>query len=130
MSTLWTPEGEHPVSRQSEPAPAPARGPAPEGAEPTEEELVAEMAELREQLVRTPAEVVVVNHAYGLAQLARLHLSLDPPQLDQARVAIDAFAALVEGMRGRLGEPEPELVTFLDQLRLAFVEIARATARS
>ena len=55
------------------------------------------MDELRDQLARTPAEVVVANHAFGLFELAALHLSLQPPQLDQARLAIDALAALVDG---------------------------------
>lgn len=87
------------------------------------------MAEVRE-LARTPAEVVVANHALGLWQLAALHLSLDPPQLDEARVAIDAFAALVEGMAGRLGEAEAQLAGALEQLRLAFVELARAAQAS
>ncbi len=81
------------------------------------------MAELREQLARTPAEVVVANHAFGLFELAALHLSMKPAQLDQARVAIDAFGALVEGMAGRLGEPESQLTEGLSQLRLAFVQI-------
>ena len=63
------------------------------------------MAELREQLARTPAEVVIANHAFGLFELAALHLSLQPPQLDQARLAIDALAALVDGLGDRLGEP-------------------------
>lgn len=120
MSTLWTPDGERPVPRAGERAPE-----APQE-EPTDEELAADVAELQEQLARTPAEVVVANHAYGLWELAALHLSLQPPQLDQARLAIDALAALVEGLRDRLGEPEAQLVTALDQLRLAFVEIANA----
>ncbi|HET6963932.1 MAG TPA: hypothetical protein VFH58_04110, partial [Acidimicrobiales bacterium] len=63
------------------------------------------MADLRErmdQLAATPAEVVVANHAYGLSQLAALHLSLEKPQLDQARLAIDAFGCLVEGLGDRL----------------------------
>ena len=66
--------------------------------------MAAQMDELREQLARTPAEVVVANHAFGLFELAALHLSLQPPQLDQARLAIDALAALVEGLGGRLGD--------------------------
>ena len=49
---------------------------------------------LRDELARTPAEVVVANHAFGLFELAALHLSLQPPQLPQARLAIDALAAL------------------------------------
>lgn len=87
------------------------------------------MADLREQLARTPAEVVVANHAFGLFELAALHLSLQPPQLDQARVAIDALGVLVEGMAGRLGEGEKELGEGLSQLRMAFVQIKEAAQR-
>lgn len=84
------------------------------------------MAELREQLAGTPAEVVVANHAYGLFELAALHLSLEQPQLDQARLAIDALGYLVEGLGDRLGEPAAELGTALAQLRLAFVQVQAA----
>jgi hypothetical protein len=121
MSTLWTPGGERPVGRQPEPPPAAA--PPTADTEPSEEEMRAQMAQLQEQLARTPAEVVVANHAYGIFELAALHLSLQPPQLDQAALAIDALATLVEGMRGRLGEGEASLVDGLGQLRLAYVQI-------
>jgi hypothetical protein len=84
------------------------------------------MAELRDQLARTPAEVVVANHAFGLFELAALHLSLDPPQLDQARLAIDALAALVEGLGDRLGDHGRELTSGLSQLRMAYVQIQGA----
>lgn len=84
------------------------------------------MAELRDQLAGTPAEVVVANHAYGLFELAALHLSLDPPQLAEARLAIDALGYLVEGLGDRLGEPATELATALAQLRLAFVQVQAA----
>lgn len=81
------------------------------------------MAELQEQLARTPAYRVVANHAFGLFELAALHLSLQPPQLDQASLAIDAMAALVEGLGERLGEHAAELSDGLAQLRMAFVQI-------
>jgi hypothetical protein len=81
------------------------------------------MAELQEQLARTPAYLVVANHAFGLFELAALHLSLQPPQLDEARLAIDAMAALVEGLGDRLGEHAAELSDGLAQLRMAYVEI-------
>lgn len=84
------------------------------------------MAELQQQLAQTPVEIVVANHGFGLFELAALHLSLKPAQLDQARVAIDALGALVEGMAGRLGEPESQLVEGLAQLRMAFVQIRGA----
>lgn len=138
MSTLWTPDGERPI-RRSDPAgsappppppPPPASGEPPGGeGEPDDEEMRARMAELSEQMAQTPAEVVVANHAYGLFELAALHLSRQPPQLDQARIAIDAFAALVEGMAGRLGEGERQLVDGLAQLRMAYVQIANAAGK-
>jgi hypothetical protein len=72
--------------------------------------------------------VVVANHAFGLFELAALHLSLDPPQLDQARLAIDALSALVEGLGDRLGEHGKELTAGLSQLRMAYVQIQAAHA--
>lgn len=84
------------------------------------------MAELRQQLADTPARTVVANHCYGMFELAALHLSLDPPKLDQARLAIDALALLVEGLTSRLGEEEAQLREGLTQLRLAFVRLGGA----
>jgi hypothetical protein len=85
------------------------------------------MAEIQEQLARTPVELVIANHAFGLFELAALHLSLQPPQLPQARLAIDALGALVEGLAGRLGEYERQLVEGLANLRMAYVQIRGAT---
>jgi hypothetical protein len=72
--------------------------------------------------------VVVANHAFGLFELAALHLSLEQPQLDEARLAIDALAALVDGLGERLGDPAQELSAGLAQLRLAYVQIHSAHA--
>jgi hypothetical protein len=88
--------------------------------------VAAQLEQLREQLTRTPATVVVANHAFGLFELAALHLSLQPPQLEEARVAIDALGALVEGMAGRLGEHETQLRDGLAQMRMAFIQIRSA----
>jgi hypothetical protein len=87
----------------------------------------AEMNRLRDELARTPAEVVVANHAFGLFELAALHLSLQPPQLSQSRLAIDALAALVDGLGDRLAEALPQLSDGLSQLRMAYVQIHRAS---
>jgi hypothetical protein len=84
------------------------------------------MDELRQQLADTPASAVVANHCYGMFELAALHLSLDPPKLDQARLAIDALGLLVEGLASRLGEQEAQLKEGLTQLRLAFVRLGGA----
>ena len=92
----------------------------------SDEELEARMAELRQQLADAPVEVVVANHCFGLFELAALHLSLQPPRLPQAQLAIDALAAVVDGLSGRLGEAEQQLRDALAQLRLAFVQIKTA----
>jgi hypothetical protein len=81
------------------------------------------MEELRRQIVDTPAEVVVANHVYGLFELAALHLSEQPVNREQARLAVDAMAALVEGLAGRLGDAEPPLRDALAQIRLAYVQL-------
>jgi hypothetical protein len=95
-----------------------------------EEQVAAHLEELRRQLVATPAEVVIANHAYGLFELGAIHLSGQPPRLDEARLAIDAMAALVEGLAGRLGEAEPSLRDALAQIRLAYVQIGGAANAS
>ena len=86
------------------------------------------MLELRRQLAETPAAVVVTNHCFGLFELAALHLSLQPPQLDQAQVAIDALGAVVEGLAGRLGQDEDTLRDGLAQLRMAYVQLKATSA--
>ena len=98
----------------------------------TEEQAAAqaEVEAMRAQLAHTPAEVVVANHCYGLFELAAIYLSQTPPQLFQARLAIDGLGALLDGLRGRLGEAEPALLESLSQLRLAFVSLEGAEKSS
>ncbi len=125
MSSLWTPGGERPVrpdAAPSDPAPSQVADDQPL----TPEEMQAQMAALQQQLAETPAATVVANHCFGLFELAALHLGLQPPQLAEASLAIDALAALVEGLAGRLGDHEPQLKEALAQLRLAFVQIRAA----
>lgn len=124
MSSLWTPGGERPVP--------PPGGDGPDGEGDgsdrplTEAEVAEQMAALRDELAKTPAAAIVANHAYGIFELAALHLSLQPPQLSEAQLAIDALTALVDGLPGRLGEHEAELKSALAQLKLAFVQIRAA----
>ncbi len=150
MSSLWTPGGEHPVEPtppqppgQADPAPPDSglddeiAAALPEGVRlddlsPEErgraEEMIREMAAARERLVTTPAAVVVANHAMGLYELAALHLSQQEPNFAEATIAIDGLAAIVEGLKGRLGEAEPTLTEGLDQLRMGFVQLKSQTA--
>lgn len=130
MSSIWTPSGERPVGRP-EPDPSPADAPvaAPGGMDPaqmSEEELRAEMAEVQRQLVSTPAAVVVANHCVGLFQLAALHLEQRPPNLDEAKLAIDALAGIVESVGPRLGEDERSLRDALASIQMGFVQVKTA----
>ena len=138
MSTLWTPGGEVPVGDRlsdagpASPAGADAAAAAPEGFDldslsPEEreqaEQYIRELAESRERLRSVPASVVVANHAMGLYELAALHLANQPPNFTEATVAIDALGALLDGMQGRLGEPEATLREGLSQIQMAFVQL-------
>ncbi len=84
------------------------------------------MAMLQQQLAEAPATEIVANHCFGFFELAALHLSLQPPQLSEASVAIDALNAVVEGLAGRLGEHESQLKEGLASLKIAFVQIRAA----
>ncbi len=147
MSTLWTPSGEHPVDRPgggstSGPAPSspPPSAPGPAGGEPgspdldreltpeeraAAEEYAQQIEAAREQLLAAPAGLVVGQQALQFYELAALHLSQPEPRLDDARIAIDALAGVVEHVGSRLGEAEPALRQALNQLQMAFVEVAR-----
>lgn len=132
MSTIWTPSGERPIRREPDPEPTRTtspRGAAPTG-EPTEEELAAHFAEVQRQLLQTPASVVVANHCIGLFQLAVLHLEQQPPNLPEAKLAIDAMAAIAESLGSRLGEEEAPLREALAQLRLAYVQRQQAAGQT
>ena len=123
--SLWTPGGEHPVDPARDVPSAPAG--APPRLSPDQqmeaEAIAAEMAQVREELGSVPAAVVVANHAMGCYELAAIHLSAQPPALSEAQVAIDAFAALVETLTGKLGDDEDVLHDALAQIRLAFVQV-------
>ncbi|MFL6205504.1 MAG: hypothetical protein ACJ739_09150 [Acidimicrobiales bacterium] len=136
--SLWTPGGEHPVGhpgpddrRDGTAGPA-AEAPGPDDLEPQDlspeeqaqlEAMRAQMEEVQAQLLSAPASLVVVNHAMGIYELAALHLMQPEPKLPEASVAIDALAALVEGLSGRLGEDERTVREALAQLRAAYLEV-------
>ncbi|MGH9084759.1 MAG: hypothetical protein ACRDYW_04850 [Acidimicrobiales bacterium] len=130
--TLWTPGGEH-TPEPDRPG-GDAGGPSPGGDGPDLDDLSPEdraqleamqeqMAQVRQQLLEAPAEVVVANHAMGIYELAALHITAERPKLAEASLAIDALAALVESLAGRLGEAEPTLRDALAQLRAAYLEV-------
>jgi hypothetical protein len=108
MATLWTPDGDRPI---------------PDDERAQAEALAKEMAEVREQLARTPASVVVANHVMGFYELAAIHLSQEPPNFAEATVAIDAMHGVLDQLAGRLGENEQTLRDALSQLQLAYVQL-------
>jgi hypothetical protein len=129
MSTFWTPSGERPIpSDPPGPSPSPAAPPAGSADEPSEEELQAEFLAMQEQMLRTPAAIVVANHCIGLIELAALHLGQDPAHLADASVAIDALAGVLDAVGRRLGENEAPLRQALNQMRMAFIEARNASA--
>jgi hypothetical protein len=139
MSTLWTPSGEHPVERNrgeasSEPPPAQGAAPDEEPLSPEEqaaaEEYAQQIEEMRRQLLDLPAGVVVGQHALQFFDVAGLYLSQSPPRIEDARIAIDALAAVVEHLGSRLGEAETPIRQALHQAQLAFVEAARSAGTS
>ena len=85
------------------------------------ESLASEIAAVRDRLAQVPAATVVANHAMGLYELGAIHLSQDPPSFSEATIAIDAMAALIDRLPGRLGDDEATLRESLAQLRMAFV---------
>ena len=138
MSGLWTPDGEHLVGDDHADDHADDHdidGDDIDGDDEalTDDELTAqaqaveaELAEARKRLMEVPVEVVIVNHAMGIFELAAIHLSSQPPDLLGAALAIDAFACLVEGLDERLGPEVATLRDALSQIRLAFVQIKGA----
>jgi hypothetical protein len=127
MSSLWTPGGEHRVPDEplAEEEPEPA---GPGESEDVAAAIQAELDEARQRLAAVPAAEVVANHAMGLFELGAIHLSQSPPQLGEASIAIDAMAALVDGLGDRLGPNAPVLRDALRQIRMAFVQVKGQSA--
>ncbi len=132
--SLWTPGGEHPIddsrgAGQAGPSPAgdPAGMPSFDDLSPEDQEqareIAAQMAETQQRLAGVPAADVVANHVMGLYELGAIHLSQETPNFDEAQLAIDAMAAIVDGIPGRMGEAEPTLRDALAQIRMVFVQL-------
>ncbi len=132
--TLWTPDGEHPVNKPEAESPTPQETSAdtpPTGQgepdmTPEQEQQAREMAaglsEARQQLLEANVSDVVANHAFGIYELAAIHLTAEEPDMVASRLAIDGLGSLVEGLAGRLGEAEPTLTEALQQIRMMFVQ--------
>jgi hypothetical protein len=116
--------------RREEPAGPPPPSGEPLGIEdlsPEEraqaEQMMAEMAEVRERIATTPAAEILANHLMGFYELAAIHLSQEPPHFDEAALAIDALRAVLEQVGPRLGDNATVLAGALQQLQMAFVQL-------
>ncbi len=89
---------------------------------PTPEQDKA-LAEARARLADTPANIVVANHVVGLYELAAIHLGANPPRFDDARLAIDALAAIVDSLGNRLGDDHETFKDALANIRLVYVKL-------
>ena len=90
-------------------------------------EIEAAMAEARARLADVPAEVVIVNHVMGLYELGAIHLSSETPDLAAASLAIDAMAAVVDGLGDRLGDDAQTMRDALANIRMAYVGVKAQT---
>jgi len=81
------------------------------------------ISEARARLAETPAKVVVANHVIGLYELAAIHLGANPPRFEDARLAIDALAAIVDSLGSRLGEEHETFKDALANIRLVYVKL-------
>ena len=84
--------------------------------------MAQELAEARARLLETEVSTVLANHALGIYELAAIHLTAEAPDFDEAKLAVDALAAIVDGLEGRLGDGEPTLKEALHQVRMAYVQ--------
>ena len=131
MSTLWTPEGEHRIPNAKS-----GQKPASESLNDTSslpdlenmtEEQIAEMVDkVRGEVLNTPAIQIILNHLSGLAELAAIHLSVDQPDLESAKLAIDCLEAIVEKIKDKVDDEISNAVTtMLSQLQVAWVNASK-----
>lgn len=88
------------------------------------EEMARQMEAARARMLKAPAGAVIGQQALQFYELAALYLSQDPPRLDDGRAAIDAFVAVVDKLGDRLGEAHQPLRQALNQIQLAYVDVA------
>ncbi len=81
-----------------------------------------------DEIVRTPAIDWVLNSAVNLANVAGT--KLEAGQLEDAQLAIDGLAALIDGLSGRLQDAEAPLKQTLSQLQLLYAQRAGAVSGS
>ncbi len=146
MSSLWTPDGERPVSRPDDAdadpgaAGADANEPLRAAAQALgidldtlsgeeRQELAAELAEMmrvRREIAAAPAAEMIANHLIRFLDLATIYLEGEPPAFAEAATAIEAFRCVLDGLGDRLGDHRPMLTEALGQVQMMFVQVKQA----
>lgn len=98
----------------------PAETPAPRGEQVWTPQQEEEMRQVAKQIAETPSLEWVVNTAVTLANVAGTKLDLGA--VADAQTAIDALAALVNGLGPRLAQAEAPLRQTLAQLQMAYAD--------
>lgn len=101
-------------------ASAPSADAAPSSGEVWTPQQEEEMRRVAQQIAETPSLEWVVNTAVTLANVAGTKLDLGA--VADARLAVDALAALVNGLGTQLGQAEAPLRQTLAQLQMAYAE--------
>lgn len=118
-------EGEPSATASGEPSAATSgneASSAPTGERVWTPEQEAEARRLAQEMGRIPALDWVANSAVTLVNVAAT--KLDRGDLQEARLAIDALAAIVSGLGDRLGDVHGPLRQTLAQLQMAYSERA------
>ncbi len=123
MKTLWTPDGEKPISSSNNNT---SDLPNSQVEDASDDQSMDEMiAYIREQILSTPINDLLINHCAGIAEIAAVHLANEEPDLDSARFAIDALAALVDSISTKLPEESKTgLSSLVSELRTAWVNVS------
>lgn len=114
VGTVPEPPREEPGS-----APEPEPGPGP-GGEVWTPEQEAEARRMAEEISKRPSVDWVINTAVTLGNVAGAKLELGAAP--DAQLAIDAMAAIVNGVGSRLGGAEMPLRQLLAELQLAYAQ--------
>jgi hypothetical protein len=120
-----TPDPEPTPEQAAEPAPASTPEPTPSPQDPVwTPEQEAEARRIVEDIVQTPSLDWVLNAAVNLANVAGTKLEMGA--VPDAQLAIDALAAIVNGLGSRLQDAEAPLKQTLSQLQIAYAQRAAA----
>ncbi len=123
--SIWTPSGEYELSAtdSEESSEEPESADSPPELTPEEQSaLASEFEEAKQRISETPVDQIITTHIIGLYELAVIHLQKDPPDLESAKIAVNAMSGIVEGVAEDLQEYEEAMRNALTEIQMAFVK--------